>query len=220
MKKISALLIFAWVVIFNIHFSIAQKPFEGKVTYGISYKDLPPEMEQMKAMLPTESLLFLKGTMSRTEQNIAMGGSQVVISDNKNKTGIMLLDGMGEKYFIKISKAEIEKSEKENPEPSFTYLEETKKIAGFNCKKAQAKFEGMEESLAIFYTMEIPSDKSSQFKGLRGFPLEYETASGGLKMTISAKSVNKEPVPDALFTIPSGYKETSMEELGKMMGGQ
>ena len=198
--------------------AFAQKSFEGKVTYGITYNNLPPEMEQMKSMLPSESVLYIKGNMSRTEQSLGMGGNQVVISDSKNKTGRVLIDGMGGKYFIKVSKEEIEKTEKQNPEPKFNYESETKKIAGYNCNKAEAKFEGMEEMLAIFYTEEIPADKNTQFKGLKGFPLEYETASGGFKMTISAKSVSREAVSDALFKIPEGYKETTMEELSKMMG--
>lgn len=231
MKKISAFIflahvsylpavvLFCTVASLTPQNSYAQKPFEGKVTFGITYNDLPPEMEQMKAMLPSESILYLKDNMSRTEQSMGMGGNQVVISDNKNQTGTVLIDGMGGKYFIKVSKADIEKSEKENPEPKFTYMSETKKIAGYNCHRAEARFEGMEDKLAIYYTEEIPADKSTQFKGLKGFPLEYETASEGFKMTISAKSVSRETVSDALFKVPEGYKETTMEELGKMMGG-
>lgn len=214
MKKIHAL-IFLFLV---SGFAFAQ-PFEGKVVYGISYNNLPPEMEQMKSMLPSESVLYLKGDMSRTEQSMGMAGSQVIISDGKNKTGTVLIDGMGGKFFVKMSKAEIEKSEKENPEPEFTYTKETKKIAGYNCRRAESKFEGMEETLAIYYTEEIPADKSTQFKGLKGFPLEYETASEGFRMTISAKSVSREALSDALFKVPDGYKETTMEELGRMMGG-
>lgn len=204
---------------FWLSFSFAQKSFEGKVSYTITYNNLPAEMEQMKAMLPSQSVLFLKGNMSRTEQNMGIGGSQVVISDSRNKTGTVLIDGLGGKYFIKVSKADIEKSEKENPEPSFSYVSGTKTIAGFSCKRAEAKFDGMDEVLAIYYTEEIPADKSTQFKGLKGFPLEYETASEGFKMTISAKSISREALSDALFKVPEGYKETTMEELSRMMGG-
>ena len=219
MKKFLTIFILSQISNLISHISFAQNPFEGKITYSISYNNLPPEMEQMKSMLPSESVLYLKGNMSRTEQNMGMGGTQVVISDSKNKTGMVLIDGMGGKFFIKVSKSEIEKSEKENPGPKFSYVNETKKIAGYNCSRAEAKFEGMEEMLAIYFTEEIPADKSTQFKGLKGFPLEYETASEGFKMTISVKSVSRQPLSDALFKVPDGYKETTMEEIGKMMGG-
>lgn len=219
MKKLLLILLVSQFLYWTSQNSFAQKPFEGKVTYSISYTNLPPEMEQMKGMLPSESVLYIKGNMSRSEQNMGMGGNQVVISDSKNKTGTVLIDGFNGKYFIKVSKDEIEKTEKEHPEPKFTYVNETKKIAGYNCKRAEAKFEGMDEVLAIYYTEEIPADKNTQFKGLKGFPLEYETASQGFKMNVSAKSVSQETISDSLFKIPDGYKETTMEELSKMMGG-
>ena len=72
--------------------------------------------------------------------------------ERKNSETSDKLSNLATIYSAGDIKTEIEKSEKENPEPVFTYLNETKTIAGFNCKRAEAKFEGMEEVLAVYFT--------------------------------------------------------------------
>jgi hypothetical protein len=49
--------------------------------------------------------------------------------------------------------------------------------------------------------------------------MEYELTQQGMTMRMSVKSVTSEPVDDSNFTIPEGYKETTMEEFQKSMGG-
>lgn len=76
---------------------------------------------------------------------------------------------------------------------------------------------------AIYYTDEIPSGSGStnnQFKGLNGFPLEYQANQNGLKMLVTAKSVKVGKVDDSKFKISSEYKEVTQEQLQNMFGGQ
>ncbi len=106
------------------------------------------------------------------------------------------------------------------------YLDETKMIAGYKCKKAEVTMkskEGKAETFTVFYTDEIPSSETkNMFEGLKGMPLEYSISQGGVNMTFSTKSIEKMAVPDSKFELDkAGYKVTTLEELQKsMMGGQ
>jgi len=118
------------------------------------------------------------------------------------------------------------KKEKETaPTTTIKYLDETKVIAGYKCKKAEVTIktkEGVEDTFIVFYTTEIPvNETKTTFEGLNGFPLEYNIAQGGIKMTFSTKSIEKSPIPDSKFELDKeGYKETTLQELQKSMMGE
>ncbi|MEO5570464.1 MAG: DUF4412 domain-containing protein, partial [Bacteroidia bacterium] len=63
-------------------------------------------------------------------------------------------------------------------------------------------------------------DWASEYKGIDGFPLQYKITQGGLIMQMSAKTVSKEKVDDALFTVPADYKPMTQEEMKKQFGGE
>ncbi|MCE3278688.1 MAG: hypothetical protein K0S44_879 [Bacteroidetes bacterium] len=226
MKKI---ILAAMLSAFTIVNADAQKKsnFEGTVTYTISFdgSGLPPEALTM--LNGAECVTYVKGDKRRTDLNMAIQSTSS-IADTKAKEIVTLMDIMGQKYLIRMNENDIKKEEEKNPVPTIKYLDETKMIAGYKCKKAEATVktkEGKEEIVNIYYTEEIPtSDLKAAYKGLKGFPMEYTMNQGGLKMAFTAKSVSKDPVADSKFEIPKeGYKETTMEEFQKsmqQMGGQ
>ncbi|CAN5368451.1 hypothetical protein BH10BAC1_BH10BAC1_09030 [soil metagenome] len=203
----------------------AQKSFEGIVTYGISFENsgLPPEALQM--LKGAESVVYIKGDKRRVDMNTAMQSTASVM-DNKAKTIIMTMDIMGQKYLIKMNESDMQKEKETAPTTTIKYLDETKEVAGYKCKKAEVTTkskEGKEETFIVYYTSEIPTnDMKNTFEGLKGFPLEYSISQGGVKMSFTTKSISKEAVADAKFELSKeGYQETTMEELQKMMmGGQ
>jgi GLPGLI family protein len=200
----------------------AQKntPFEGTITYSISFEGsgLPPEALTM--LNGAEAVTFIKGDKRRTDMNMAIQSTSAIV-DTKNRQIVTLMDIMGQKYLIRMNDADIKKEEGKT-DISIKYTDETKMIAGYKCKKAEVTVktkEGKEETVNVYYTEEIPSsDVKSVYKGLKGFPMEYVMNQGGVKMTFSTKSVSKDPVPDSKFEIPAeGYKETTMEDFQKTM---
>jgi GLPGLI family protein len=221
MKKI---ILASFAGLLSITHLYAQKktPFEGIVKYAISFEGsgLPPEALTM--LNGAESVTYIKGDKRRTDMNMAIQSTSA-ISDAKTKTIVTLMDIMGQKYLIRMNEADIKKEEAKAPDVSYKYLDETKEIAGYKCKKAEATIkakEGKEEVINIFYTDEIPTTElKAAYKGLKGFPMEFMVNQGGMKMTFTTKSVSKEPVADSKFDIPKeGYKETTMEEFQKSMG--
>jgi GLPGLI family protein len=199
----------------------AQKTFEGSVNFGIEYIDLPAEMAMMSAMLPDEMTTRIKGDKSRLEQSLGMGMSQVTITDSKKKSGTLLLDMMGKKMAVEMSEAELNemKNKKGEVKPEIKYVEgDSKKIAGYNCKKAVIVVEGAGE-LVVYYTEDLPAGASKQYEGLKGFPLEYTIDGGQFKMKVTAKEVKQEKVDAALFVIPDGYEKMTFAEFQASMGG-
>jgi GLPGLI family protein len=201
----------------------AQKnnSFEGVVKYSISFEGsgLPPEALTM--LNGAESITYIKGDKRRTDMNMAIQSTSAIM-DLSTKSIVTLMDIMGQKYLIRMNESDIKKEEAKAPEVSYKYLNETKEIAGYKCKKAEATVktkEGKEEVINIFYTEEIPtSELKPAYKGLKGFPMEFQMNQSGMKMTFTTKSVSKEPIADSKFDIPKeGYKETTMEEFQKSM---
>jgi hypothetical protein len=142
---------------------------------------------------------------------------------------------MGNKIAVKQTKEEMEKEEakqKDKPaDPKIEYVNETKMIAGYECKKAIVTTVGKdkkEEKTEMWYCdkFENPNKDGkgrgqSIMKGLKGVPFEYSGGQGGMKFKMVAKEVSVEPVPDSKFELSTeGYKMMTMEELKAMQGGR
>ena len=112
----------------------AQSDFEGKIDYSISYIDLPVQMKGYEAMLPKDMSITMKGNKSRVEQSQMMG-SNVIVSDMDNKNGFIEMDMGGQKLRMLITTEEFE-SEENKALSNIEYLDETKDILGYACKKA------------------------------------------------------------------------------------
>ena len=221
MKKI---ILLTTIAIFSIcNFSFIGTDFEGKIVYTVDVDNpnMPPEAKAM--MAGSELNIYIKGTKTRSDMNMGFQNT-TTIADSKTKTSVMLMEVMGNKYKIITdpNKKETDKA----PDVSVKYLDETKEIAGYKCKKAEITFKdksGNSRVTNIYYSEEITNhlgndNRSAQFKDLKGMPLEYEiVADRGMTMKMMAKSVSKESVADSKFDIPSGYKETTIEDMQKEM---
>jgi GLPGLI family protein len=221
MRLINYLFVFV-IAIMTIQVSAqkASKPFEGHIFYSVT-----PQGEvdaSVSAQLPTEVLMYFKGSKIRMEQKTPMG-SAIIIGDFSTKEQVVLIDMMGQKMALKSTKEETEKAQAEIPQGTLAMGTETKQIAGFNCKKGDFTQDGKTASVFITEELDIPnSNWQTQFKDVPGVMLEYTQIAGQegeIKMLITAKEVKKEKVKDAMFTIPTGYQEMSMAEFKKMFGG-
>lgn len=199
---------------------LSAQTFEGVIKYTISYENLPAEMEEYKSMLPSEAISTIKGHMFKMEQPLSMGMKQVTIMDNEAESGVLLMDMMGKKSAIVLDKESREKFEEDQADPEFEYFSETKKIAGYDCKKAIMTMSNGEDTveLEVYYTEDIAGSGINQMRGLKGFPLQYSTAMGQFIMTLTAESVDEKKVSDEAFTIPEGYEHITFEDFQKSMG--
>ena len=206
-------IIFLFLIIaFNSPLS-AQSNFEGKIIFTISYADMPAEMT---AMLPKDMTIYIKGNKSKVEQNQMMG-KQVVVSDLGQQNGFMEMNISGQKIRINISTEEFKQEAEQMT--NIEYLNETKTIVGYPCKKAIMKDETGQMTMTVFYTEKINNKAQTKFVGLKGFPLQYTMTQQNMTLEMTASEISKESVSDAIFNKSEGYKEMSQADLQKMMGG-
>jgi GLPGLI family protein len=202
---------------------VPGKSFEGVISYDVSIQSasLPPEVIAM--MKGSEMKTYTNGEKSRIELNFAMTQS-VTILDHKAKTSVRLIDLMGKKYMIKTKDDD---APKDAPKMEIKYVDGTKVIAGYNCKKAEMTItdkDNVKHTYEVYYTPDLPyyGNFKNGIKGLKGFPMEYSIHSpeSDMSMHFTVKSVIKESVSADKFIVPEGYKETTEEEMMKtMMGG-
>ena len=229
MKKLTLLFLSASVII-TASFT-GSSDFEGKIVYSIDFTGakMPPEAKNM--MAGSTATIYIKGDKTRTEMNMGMQNT-ISLYDGKANTSVTLMEVMGNKYKIKQDNS---KKDEKKPDTKMNVTSETKTIAGYKCKKAEVTVtdsKGTSHLANIWFTEEISNhmntsnENGTQFKDIKGMPLEYEMqAQNGMSMKLTATSVNKETVADSKFTVPDGYKETTIEEMQKdmmqkMQGGQ
>lgn len=215
--------VFLLVTIFSAN-SFAQKkgkPFKGIITYSISYEaeDLDPSQ---KAQLPSEMKMYIKDGIIKQESLSGMG-KQSSVADYNKKTQMILIDMMGNKVAIKVSKEDVEKGLKEGPKTTIEASTETKEIAGMKCKKVEVT-DDKENTFDFYYTEDINVEEpnwATPYKEIKGILLEYSTAlNEEITAIYKAKSITKGKVKKGDFIIPSGYKELTPDEAKAMFGGQ
>lgn len=195
--------------------------FEGIVTYSISVDN-----EQAASMMQGSSIkVYLKGDKSKTYSDMGMSKTIVFMDKKTPDDPIILIEVMGNKYQLKD-----DKTKKDDKDPVAKYYDSTKVIAGYKCKKAEFTYpagkSGESFTSTVYYTEELPaySGGSGQFKGLKGFPLQYTMKQRGMVFSMVATAVDKQSVSDDTFTVPKGYALMTGEEMSndiqkKMSGG-
>ena len=88
------------VALFTALSSIAQKPFEGTITYSISLEADNVPKEALAMFNGTEAVTYIKGDKIRTDMNMVIQSTSSIY-DTKAKTSVTLMDFMGEKYLIR-----------------------------------------------------------------------------------------------------------------------
>lgn len=228
MKKIFlGLLVFALISESGNVFAAKEKPFRGKITYRISYEaeNLP---EGASEMMPKTMSLYVGENV--TKQVLFTGmGKQSVIFDLNEKTKTSFIDLMGKKLGIKSTSEEIKREFGMQPEASIEFLDESKDIAGYPCKKLKVTLKdrtsGDTTHAFAWYTtaLKVSPDinfSDAFFNQVKGVLMEYQLDTGqGMMMNFQVSEIDNKKVPAKEFDFPEGYEMTTRENLMKMLGG-
>ncbi|HRE75910.1 MAG TPA: DUF4412 domain-containing protein [Flavobacteriales bacterium] len=190
--------------------------YEGKISYSMTYEDLPAELENYASMLPKEMTMYIKGEQSRTEQASGMG-TTITIVDKKKKEICILMDMMGAKTAYKGSTDEM-KDTTVKAKPEIKVTEETREIAGKKCSKVEITYPG-EDAEVVWVTKDMPSGLTRGFESLDGFPMEYTIKRSGMTILLTVTAVAEQKVSAEYFKVPDGYTVKPMSEMKNMMGG-
>ncbi len=199
---------------------------EGAIKY--EFIKMEPESPEAAMLAGSQMNIYFNGEQQKVEVNM-MGGMMKfdVLMKEDGKSGVMLMDMMGQKMKINMDEEQIKKQESEGKvsadDLDITYDKgDTKEIAGYKCYKANIKPKDSEDVIQLYVTDELNANAKSmekRFPGLKGFPLEFSMGGQGVMMTFAAVAVEK-TVDNAVFNVPSeGYQEMTMEEFQKQFGG-
>jgi hypothetical protein len=193
-------------------------------------------------------------------------GNNIVISDRKEKKTTTLIEAMGKKTgFYSTEEDEAAMRNRMDSarnarrdslqkmglpiaapaKPEIVYTEETKKIAGYTCKKALIRTkdrQGTVNESTVWYCPEFKMGEGFSFGGGRGgfmggpmmggmnglenidgFPMEYSMSrNNGMKMHMTVSKVQLDAaIDDKTFEVPKGFELKSMKDMqgrdGRMM---
>ncbi|MBK7882675.1 MAG: hypothetical protein IPJ81_01685 [Chitinophagaceae bacterium] len=199
----------------------AQKAFtEGSLLYTIAI--ITDNTTSKNAMDGATNTVLIKGTQSRTNMVSALG-TESTINDSRTGSSFILKEYSGQKLMITLTKANQEEKNQSYGEITFENTNQTKVVAGYNCKQAIGKTKSG-TVFTVYYTPDlIPANKDYNiiFKNLPGLPLEYEVNTGKMKFTYTLTKITFDPVPSSKFDAPkSGYRVMTYDENKKMKKGE
>ncbi len=194
---------------------IAQRKLtEATISYDIVINTSNAKPQAADLLDGATSVIYLKGNSSRSEM-VSSLGTQATIIDGKTDNVAILKEYGEQRYMITLSPDNWKQSNKKYEGVTFTYFNEYKTIAGYNCQKAIGKLVD-NTTFTVYFTKDlVPVNKDFQYlnKNLPGLAMQYEAGMGNMSVTYTVSNINFNPVLQAKLDIPkSGYRVMTYEE--------
>ncbi len=199
----------------------AQKIYnDGTVTYNIMVSTGTNEAKAADLLDGATQKIIFKGSQTRSELKSILG-TTITLHDAKSGAAVIVNEYGDQKILIRLTKENFEDRNNKYQGIKYELKNDTKVILGYNCKLAVATLKDG-SSFKVYYTTDIAfqnKDYGMQFQSLPGFPLEYESELGKMKVTYIADKISFDPVAAALFDLPkTGYREMTYDEVKKAQG--
>jgi GLPGLI family protein len=214
MKTVQKILLVSVSIVSSLCVKAQRKLTEATITYDIVVNTNNTTPKASDLLDGATSIIYLKGNSSRSEMTSSLG-TQATIIDGKTASITILKDYGEQKYLISMTPANWKESNKKYESVSFTYFNEYKTIAGYNCQKAIGKLADS-SSFTVYFTKELePINKDFQYlnKNLPGLAMQYEASIGKLMVTYTVSGISFNPVAQSKFDLPkAGYRVMTYEE--------
>ncbi len=214
MKKIISVIFVGLALFPSLQLMAQRRLTEATISYDIVINTSNSTPQPADLLDGATSVIYLKGSSSRSEM-ISSLGSQATIIDGKSGNVTVLKDYGEQKYMIQMTPDNWKQSNKKYEGISFTYLNEFKTIAGYNCQKAIGKLSDS-STFNVYFTKELlPVNKDFQYlnKNLPGLALQYEASLGKMMVTYTVSAISFNPISQTKFDLPkSGYRVMTYEE--------
>jgi GLPGLI family protein len=205
--------------------SNSSGPTEGIIEYELKVLDNKNPILTTDLLPGTMVTRFKNNCMSQ-ELSAGMGMfSTSFVSNLEKKSVYQTLQMLGKKYTCIADSVQLIDIISKEPVLKFELVPGEKVIAGYNCKKAIAKYaDESKPPIEVYYTEEI-SVKDPNFyfnyNQIKGVLMEFNVTRYMIEMRLTAKSVKNEEVPDSYFNVDSSSKMVSLEEMnGYFTGGK
>ncbi|HYM92952.1 MAG TPA: DUF4412 domain-containing protein [Chitinophagaceae bacterium] len=223
MKRVIKILLGLSTLTFSTQFFGQKRLTEATITYDIVINTSNKSPQAADMLDGATSVIYLKGNSSRSEMISSLGTQSTII---EGKTGdVTVLKDYGEqKYMIKMTPDNWKQSNRKYDEVTFTYTDDYKRIAGYQCQKAIGKLNGDTTTFTVYFTKDLePINKDFQYlnRNLPGLAMQYEASIGRLKVTYTVSNINFNPVPASKFDLPkTGYRLMTYEESRGISGNR
>ena len=227
-KQIRLLMVIA--AMFLTVSTFAQKPFAGRIVFEITAEGTTNPA--IAAELAESSIEYIvMGNNYRMNMNQGIDIITIANGNNKTYTVVLGIPGYGN-YYLEQTTEDIQKKQS-TVKRDYEYTEETRTIAGYNCKKVNVKVTDLEtdeeETAVIWVTSELGLGDDINFydhPGLKGYPLrtEIKTEIDGENVTVCTTATSVTPdkkIKPTMFLLPSDAKsfKDAPDELKQMLGG-
>ncbi len=186
---------------------------EATISYDIVINSTSQKPRAADLLDGATSVIYLKGNSSRSDMISSLGTQSTLV---EGRTGnVTILKEYGEKYMITMTSQNWKEYNSKYENVAFTYEEEYKAIAGYNCQKAVGKLKDG-TSFVVYFTKDLlPVNKDFQYmnKNLPGLAMQYEATVGDMLVMYTVSSINFNPISQTKMEIPkSGYRVMTYEE--------
>jgi hypothetical protein len=195
--------------------SYAQTYNDGTIEYDVILAgNADPETFSM--FQNAYMILYIRGHHTRTEIHTSLGNTITLYDENKGDA-VILNEYGNQRVMVRLSPDQYKKVNKKYLNPTITPLKEEKTISNYKCKTSKLKFQDG-SSFVIYYSTDLKFQ--TVYNGipviLEGFPFEYESDMGGIKVRYKVRKIKLDAVSSNLFVIPEeGYREVKFEEIYK-----
>ena len=193
---------------------LPRKLTEATITYDIVINTNTSKTQTADLLDGATSIVYLKGNYSRSEM-ISSLGSQATIIDGKTGNVAILKNYGEQRFLITLTPANWKQSNKKYEDVTYTYFDEFKTIANYNCQKAVGQLAD-NTTFTVYFTKElVPVNKDFEYinKNLPGLAMQYEAIQGKKIITYTVSGISFNPVLQTKFDLPtSGYRVMTYEE--------
>ena len=191
-----------------------SQDFEGVINFEVSHEFLDSTLFS-DIHLPNDMIYTISGEFARVDQTTVLG-NQSIIKDTLTKKSVLLLKIMDDDVGI-----ELENQLDSNEVKEITYLNDTKEILDFLCKKVVINIYNKKteknSTTVLYYTEKISNVYSNNFENLKGFPLSYEINSENIISKYNATNIKLESIDPQLFVIGKTTRTFSLKEFKSLM---
>ncbi len=200
---------FVLFILVNKVFAQQRVIAECTVVYSISVDSTSIDKSLSDNLTSATKTIFIKGNNSRIDL-VSPAFSQSTFYDKSKGSAVILRELGNNKFITKLDSVQWQSQKIEFDSMAITTTKITKKILGYDCKKAVLQLKSGKVYELYFTPNLVPSVKEFEyeFKDVPGFVLAYQvTAKDGKKINYTAIKFNLSPVPASKFDIPSsGYR--------------
>lgn len=200
------------IIIFPLN--LFSQGFEGLITFNISHSNIDSSKKELDIM-PSKLDFYISGELARVDQFTKIG-IQTTIIDTLSKKHILLIDLMEKKFGIILTNLE-----DSNEIEKIRYSNEIATFSKIECEKAiinNLNLSNNRTSIStVYYTKEISNSYNVNFKGLNGFPINYEIVSENIISTYTIVDCVNKKIDPKLFEIDKNTLIYTMEDFKALM---